>query len=759
MVDRMLIGILISGITEDYTMNLCKGIESMAAKDGVQCVEIPGKYVGFDYESDVQGKNNYCYNSLFSYGFLSCFDGLIIEMASVLMYADAAKKEKFVNLFKDIPHVFVSYENKNFSCVSIDNKAGLRDALEYTYKNGAKTYAMIGGPENNVDAIERRACFEEFLKDHDIPIEEKIYEHGSFWRDCTKNVEKLVSNNLDADVYVGANDVLAKRLYESCEKFGRRPGKDVSVIGFDDSDFCIRAYPTISSIRTDIVDMGKMGYELLMETIAGKPHRHAFVPSKFILRDSICHRSANDMTTAGNHITFKDVVKTNIHIEDHPELVSFDKRFGEIFDLLEFATGTEFLKGIEQLSGIIDDLFRSHCMKYLDWEIFVNMVGACYKRDLNTVTDSKLKDVINREYILYIEKLMKGSQTLDESMGNINMSSVYNMEAFFKETVQFTRNADLNYARFLENLDFMYIKNAYLFLYEKEIGYFQDEVFEVPKYLYLKAYLKDGQVASVPKAKQKMKKDKIFHNDFVDWSQVNRYTLIPIISERFLYGILVCDIQPKSFDLTNIFACQLGAAVKMLQLSTENNRIMNEYEESMRKLKEYNITLDNMSKTDALTGLNNRRGFYVRVEKMMELCPNEKASLLVGYADMNDLKIINDRFGHDDGDFSLKTIASILTDFVTEHNGFAARIGGDEFAFAISVPAQCDATVYSDEIHQMFDSFNESSLKPYNVSVSVGLSMINNGNLIPIDDALNQADEMLYEEKRLKKGNAIKITN
>lgn len=755
----MLIGILISGITEDYTRNLCAGIESRAAKDDVQCIVIPGKYVGFDYESDVQDKNGHCYNSLFSYGFLSCFDGLIIEMASVLMYADNAKKEKFVNLFKDIPHVFVSYEDKNSSCISIDNQAGLRNALEYTFKNGARTYAMIGGPENNVDAIERKSCFEEFMKAHNLPLEEKNYEHGSFWRDCTKNVDKLVSNNLDADVYVGANDILAKRIYESCEKYGRKPGKDVSVIGFDDSDFCIRTYPTISSVRTDIVDMGKMSYELLTETIAGKPHRHAYLPSKFILRDSICHRSANDAITGGNSIRFKDVIKTNIHIEDHLELLTFDERFGTVFDLLEYATDSGFLKVLEQLSAIIDDLFTSHCMKYLDWEIFVNMIGNFYKRSLNSVTDTNLKDVIHSEYLAYIEKLMKVSQTVDESMGNINMSSVYNMEAFFRETVQFSRTTDLNYARFLENLDFMYIKKAYLYLYENEIGYFQGEVFEVPKYLYLKAYLKDGVTASVPKGKQKIKKNNIFNNDFVDWSTINRYTLIPINSDNFLYGILVCDIKPNSFDLTNIFACQLGAAVRMLQLRSENNKIMNEYEESVRKLREYNITLDNMSKTDALTGLNNRRGFYVRLEKMMEMCPNDKASLLVGYADMNDLKIINDRFGHDDGDYSLKTIASMLTDFVTEYNGIAARIGGDEFAFAISVPVQSECQTYSDEIHNMFDSFNESSIKPYNITVSVGFTLINEGNQISIDDALNHADEMLYEEKRLKKGNAIKLTN
>lgn len=752
----MLIGILISGITEEYTMNICKGVEYLAEKDDVQCVVIPGKYVGFNYDSDVHDKNGYCYNSLFSYGFLSCFDGLIIEMASVLMYAGDAMKKKFVNLFKDIPHVFVSFENEDFSCVSIDNKAGLRAALEYTFKNGAKKYAMIGGPENNVDAIERRFCFEKFMKDHNLPLEDKNYEHGSFWRDCTKNVDKLVSNNLDADVYVGANDVLAKRLYESCEKMGRRPGKDVSIFGFDDSDFCVRTYPTISSVRTDTVDMGKMSYELLMETIAGKPHRHAYVPTKFILRDSICHRDVNDAFSDSNRISFGDVIKTNVHMEDHPDLIKFNERFGTIFNSLENAKGHEILQILEQLSVIIDDLFTSHCMKYLDWEIFVNMIGGCYKHVLSYVSDSELKESINSSYIAHIEKLMKISQTIDVSMSNINTASVYTMEAFFRETVQFTRNEGSNYARFLEHLDFMCVKHAYLYLYEKEVGYFPGEVFEVPKYLYLKAYLSDGKTFSVPKSKQKINKKNIFNNEFVDWTGINRYTLMPINSDNYLYGILVCDIQPKGFDFTNIFAYQLGSAVRMVQLRMENNRIMNEYEESVRKLRENNITLDNMSKTDALTGLNNRRGFHVRVEKMMEIGLNEKMSMLVGYVDMNDLKVINDRFGHDDGDFSLKTIANMLADFVTNYNGFAARIGGDEFAFAISVPVDSDFAVYSDEIYSMFRTFNETSIKPYNVEVSVGFSMINKGDTITIDEALNHADEMLYEEKRLKKGNVIK---
>ncbi len=116
------------------------------------------------------------------------------------------------------------------------------------------------------------------------------------------------------------------------------------------------------------------------------------------------------------------------------------------------------------------------------------------------------------------------------------------------------------------------------------------------------------------------------------------------------------------------------------------------------------------SKTDSLTGLNNRRGFFMRANTLLEFYPTDSKSLIVGYVDMNDLKLINDRFGHDDGDYSLKAIGSVITDFVTEYNGFAARIGGDEFAYIIVVSKDSKEKSYRDELYSMFDRFNQTIL-------------------------------------------------
>ncbi len=279
----------------------------------------------------------------------------------------------------------------------------------------------------------------------------------------------------------------------------------------------------------------------------------------------------------------------------------------------------------------------------------------------------------------------------------------------------------------------------------------QGEQFEIPEYLNLKAALSDGEAISVALNKQKINRESLFDNEYVSWDGYSSLLLFPIYSDNILYGVLLCDMKRLGFESSDLFMNQIGSGIRMMNLRIENRQIVDDYEESVRKLREYNITLDTMSKTDSLTGLNNRRGFYMRANTLLEFYPSEDKSLIVGYVDMNDLKLVNDRFGHDDGDYALKSIGSVITDYVTEYNGFAARIGGDEFAYIIVVPKESVSDNYREELYSMFDKFNQTTLKPYNVEVSIGESVIEKGVEKSLDDALHQADERLYYEKKVHK--------
>ena len=749
----MLIGVIVCGIVEEYAINLIQSIEHMSRKNDVKCVAIPIRFIGIDFERLLDNKYAYCYNASAFYGLLSCFDGLIIETASVLMYASDEIKQKFISLFKDVPHVFIGRNIDNSFCVTIDNQVGLVDALDYLYDNGATKFAMMGGPSNNSDALDRKLCFENFLKSHNLQYSEKSYQSGSFFLPCDEEAEQLIIDNKDAEVFVCANDFLAKQMYRSLRKFNKRPGRDVSVLGFDDSQTCTTTYPSISSVRTDIVEVGKVSFELLMEAIDKKPVRHATVPSKFILRDSICyHTESKTKEIAEYH--FKDIIKSNIVYENNQYLEILEKIIDEVnsaYDLYNKDDDKSLDSVISMMGNKLDELFSCEGLDLIDWDVFSSINNDKYRNWMNQLSKKEDRKKVTDLFIRFHEMVMKVNNYVSPEKLRLDYVQNVGMERFFRETMQYVRNAEANYTRFIKNVDFLGIKNAFLYIYDEPIYYIYGESLDIPEYANLKAYLKDGEPISVPFKKQRMKREAIFDNKILNWKNYKNLMLFPVYSDNIIYGLLLCDIKRVGYEQSDLFMNQLGSGIRMMNLRIENKRILDNFEESVRTLREYNVTLDNMSKTDSLTGLNNRRGLTMRANKLLEMFPNDSTSLLVGYVDMNDLKIVNDRFGHDDGDFALKTIGTMLTNFVTNYNGFGARIGGDEFAFIILVPSQSDDNIYREELYGMFDEFNKNSIKPYYIEVSIGSYLYEKGETLSIDDALHQADERLYYEKNTRK--------
>ncbi len=119
---------------------------------------------------------------------------------------------------------------------------------------------------------------------------------------------------------------------------------------------------------------------------------------------------------------------------------------------------------------------------------------------------------------------------------------------------------------------------------------------------------------------------------------------------------------------------------------------------------------------------------------------------------MNNLKIINDRYGHEEGDYSLHTIAEILAEIVQKEqtgDGVVARIGGDEYACALMTEKKKELLLQ--ELYDAFTVRNEQSDKPYNVTVSIGACALEPDDEHSLADALSLADEQLYEVKKLRK--------
>lgn len=752
----MLIGVVISGLVEEYTINYCKGIEQLSKEDNVQVIIIPGKYLDFDFDTELGNTFGHCFNSSFAYGTLSCFDGLIIEMASTTMFCTEENRAAFASHFEDIPHVFISYDDmKGTSNISLDNEIGLKDALEYLYDTNTRKFGMIGGPADNIDAQIRKNVFLDFLNNHNLPLNEYTYIDGDFFLDCSKQIKKLINNNPGLEAIICANDLIAANAYDVLKEFNLTPGKDISVLGFDDSSTATTIYPALSSIRTDLVELGYQSYKCLMNVIKENKHQNVKIPSKFILRDSFVTNNIIE-TNINNKPQFKDILKSNITLNDNDDIKVIEVIFNKIIDYIENVEHKDNSTISDDISELLEELFIANALDAIEINLFLIKIEQFFKEKYVNCESFNGKHNNTIAYMAMLQKLVRLTTVKAEGLSKLYIEKVVDTEAFFRESMHFTRNIEQNYARLLKNLSFLGINNAYMYMYKEPITYIKGEFMNLPDTLYLKAILEENNIAVVPKSRQEISINEIFTNLWISWTGYNRLTILPIYSEHKIYGFTLCDIKKSGYSSVEIFVNQINSAVKMLNLQIDNNRIVNEYEESVRKLKENNIVLDNMSKSDPLTGLNNRRGFYVRAESLMKSYPNDNEAILVGYIDMNNLKIINDRFGHDDGDFSLKSIGNILTDYVTNYNGFVARIGGDEFSFAFPCDNKFNEKKCINEIYSKFDEFNELSVKPYNVSVSIGTYKIKKNDNISLDDALNIADEYLYQEKILKKKDVLK---
>ncbi|MGZ7066523.1 MAG: diguanylate cyclase domain-containing protein, partial [Candidatus Aminicenantales bacterium] len=204
-----------------------------------------------------------------------------------------------------------------------------------------------------------------------------------------------------------------------------------------------------------------------------------------------------------------------------------------------------------------------------------------------------------------------------------------------------------------------------------------------------------------------------------------------------------------------------GQLVGLIAVANSDNLYSERDLEAMEQLATlYAIAVDRKRKedelrertlTDELTGLNNRRGFFTLAEQQLKIANRSKKEMFLFFADLDGLKIINDTFGHDEGDKALVETASLLRDAFRESD-IIARIGGDEFVtLAVDVGDARPATL----ARRIGDRFAERNAKPgqrFVLSISHGIVCYDPEKPCSAQDLVSEADKLMYEDKVAKKG-------
>lgn len=146
--------------------------------------------------------------------------------------------------------------------------------------------------------------------------------------------------------------------------------------------------------------------------------------------------------------------------------------------------------------------------------------------------------------------------------------------------------------------------------------------------------------------------------------------------------------------------------------------------------------------TDCLTGLYNR----VYLEFLHKRACNKKDCWVSGIMiDLNGFKLINDNYGHAEGDLALCIVADLLRKSFSEY-GVVTRYAGDEFVIMLNTTDDQLIQKIIKSAKKNFVTENEKNDKPYQLSASMGYAITNLSNET-IDDFMNRIDEQMYQDK------------
>jgi diguanylate cyclase (GGDEF)-like protein/PAS domain S-box-containing protein len=229
----------------------------------------------------------------------------------------------------------------------------------------------------------------------------------------------------------------------------------------------------------------------------------------------------------------------------------------------------------------------------------------------------------------------------------------------------------------------------------------------------------------------------------------NSKKVFPEYNEVFQTGIPKknLDVELVRKDAARVY---VGLSISLIRDSSKQAIGFRGIIRDITERKRMEEEIKDLSVTDYLTGLHNRRGFMTLAERELKIQERTKGGLLLLFSDVDNMKWINDTLGHEKGDRALIEISAIFKK-VFRKSDIVARIGGDEFAVLGIGASSNDFDIFRSQLKHHLDMFNAIENREYKLSVSVGMAYKDPENTCSLDELISKADELMYEQKRSKR--------
>ncbi|MEH2198570.1 GGDEF domain-containing response regulator [Nostoc sp.] len=181
------------------------------------------------------------------------------------------------------------------------------------------------------------------------------------------------------------------------------------------------------------------------------------------------------------------------------------------------------------------------------------------------------------------------------------------------------------------------------------------------------------------------------------------------------------------------------------QLLEQNQRLEHEIQERLKA----EADIRQLSLTDDLTGLYNRRGFFWLANQQFKIAQRTQMLCCLLFVDLDGLKQINDSLGHEIGDRMIVDTAQILKQTFRDSD-IVARLGGDEFVIFVPICSKNTDEFYP-RLQASIDRYNQDHNYLYQLSISIGVTQCTLNENVSLEQLIEEADKLMYEHKRAKR--------
>lgn len=564
------VGLILEEISVDYSRDIIhsvmNAVNAMNTRN-IELVVIAGK----QYVEDENGNRkpfNDMYNSV--YGIMnSChFDGLLITLPNC---KDRRNYEKLIfNRHEEVPKVFISSDVQDEVTVTFDNETGINEAVDYLVRaKGFTKFCMLGGRDDNGDAVRRKDLYVKALGDNAIEFDEETQFVSTDMSINTREEARiLLKNNPDCEAIFCVNDQVAVGLYEVMKERSKIPGKDILIFGFDNTILSGNMVPPLASIGSDSITLGQKALELLIRMMNGNPVESAVIPTRLYGKESLDY--ANYVYTTKEVLEgklptlnkmFDDCFYRYRNEQFTRNSVDLRRLFIELIRSMIEAMNMRYMsqEKFDELGRMIDVLFESGIMKYTDITKLTSSINKL-QNTMNFNQQSLAANVMNNR--LFLRMKDRAIRSMAESM--ITAERRYydnktNMQRFIVESMDFGNDFDKATDRIIRNFDKLGIRNAAFYMFTKPIVTNGHEL-DIPNYINLCCVVKEGELYVLPKDRRLSSITRLFLREELT---VNRSGLaaFPVFCRNIAYGFLICELDEGLSEKGELIATRLGMAL------------------------------------------------------------------------------------------------------------------------------------------------------------------------------------------------------